>query len=197
MLWVKSHIRHLRHVSTFQKLTVKGYRSNYSDVNVDNDNHLNIVVIQSLSHVRLFKTPRTTARQASLSFTISQSLFKLMSIESMMSSNHLILCHHLLLPPSVFPSIKVFQISQFFTLGGQSIRDSASASVFPMNIQDWFPLGWTGWISLSPRDSQVSSPTHGSKTSILQHSAFFIVQLSHSYMTTGKTIALIYNSFHI
>ena len=60
---------------------------------IDNDNHLNIVVIQSLSHVRLFATPRTTARQASLSFTISQSLFKLMSIESMMSSNHLILCH--------------------------------------------------------------------------------------------------------
>ena len=93
MLWVKSHIRHLRHVSTFQNLTMKGYRSNYSDANVDNDSHVNVVVVQSLSHVQLFATPWTATRQASLSFTISQSLFKLMSIESMMPSTHLILCH--------------------------------------------------------------------------------------------------------
>ena len=83
-----------------------------------------------------------------------------------------------------------FSLSWLFVSGGQSLGGSASTSVLPMNIQDWFPLGWTRWISLSPRDSQVSSPTHGSKTSILQHSAFFIVQLSHPYMTTRKTIAL-------
>ena len=90
-----------------------------------------------------------------------------------------------------FPASGSFSLSWLFVSGGQSLGGSASTSVLPMNIQDWFPLGWTRWISLSPMDSQVSSPTHGSKTSILQHSAFFIVQLSHSYMTTGKTIALI------
>ena len=108
-----------------------------------------------------------------------------------MPSNHLILYSPLLLLLSIFPGIRSFSLSWLCVSGGQSLGGSASTSVLPMTIQDWFPLGWTGWISLSPRDSQVSSPTHGSKTSILQHSAFFIVQLSHSYMTTGKTIALI------
>ena len=102
---------------------------------------------------------------------------------------------HLLLPllllPSVFPSIRVFSIvSQFFASGGQSIRVSASTSVLPMNIQDWFPLDGLVGSPCCPRDSQVSSPNHSSKASILQHSAFFIVQLSHPYMTTGKIIAL-------
>ena len=92
--------------------------------------------VQSLSHSRLFATPWTAARQASLSIANSQSLLKLMSIESVMPSNHLILCHSLLLLPSIFPSIKIFSKSQFFTSGGQSIGVSASASVFPMNIQD-------------------------------------------------------------
>ena len=73
----------------------------------------------------------------------SWSLLKLMSIESVMPSNHLILCRPLLLLPSVFPSMRVFTMSQFFASGGQSIGISASASVLPMNIQDWFPLGWT------------------------------------------------------
>ena len=104
---------------------------------------------QSLSYVWLFATSWTAALQASLSITNSQSLLKLMSIELVMPSNHLILCHLLhLLPPSIFPSIRVFQMSQFFASGGQSIGVSASASVLPMNIQDWFPLGWTGLISL-------------------------------------------------
>ena len=84
----------------------------------------------------------------------SQSLLKLMSIESMMPSNHLILCHPL--PFSIFPSIRVFSK---FASGGQSIGVSALGSVLPMNIQDWFPLGWTGWIYLSPKNSQESSPT--------------------------------------
>ena len=86
-----------------------------------------------------------------LSITNSPSLLKLKSIESVMPSNHLILCHPFLLLPSVFPSIGSFPVNQFFASGGQTIGVSDSASVFPMNIQDWFPLGWTGWISLQSR----------------------------------------------
>ena len=107
--------------------------------------------VQSLSHVRLFATPWTAAFQASLSITNSWSLLKLMSIESVRPSNHLILCRPLLLLSSIFPSI--------FASGGQRTGASASASVPPINIQDWFPLGWPGWISLQSRDSQESSPT--------------------------------------
>ena len=123
--------------------------------------------------------------------TNSWSLLKLMSIELVMPSNHL---------SSVVPSSTClqsllasgsFQMSQFFTSGGQSTGASASASVLPMNIQDRFPLGWTGWISLTVQGTLKSLPQHhSSKASILQYSAFFIVQLSHPYMTTGKTIAL-------
>ena len=91
---------------------------------------------QSLSHVRLFSTPWTTARQASLSITNSWSLLKLISIGSVMPSNHLILCCPLLLLPSIFPSIRVFQMSQLFASSGQSIGISASTSVLPMNTQD-------------------------------------------------------------
>ena len=89
-----------------------------------------------------------------------------------------------------FPASGSFPMNQFFALGGQSIRVSALASVFPMNIQDWFPLGWTGWISLQSKGlSRVFSNTTLQKHH-LRCSAFFIVQLSHPYMTTGKTIAL-------
>ena len=89
-----------------------------------------------------------------------------------------------------FPASGSFQMSQFFASGGQSIGVSASASVLPMSAQDWFPLGWTGWISLLSKGlSRVFSKPHF-KSSILQCSAFFIVQLSHSYMTTGKIISL-------
>ena len=103
-------------------------------------------VFQSFSHVRFFVTPRTAAHQASLSITISWSLLKLMSIESVMPSSHRILCCPLLLLPSVFPASGSFLMSQLFTSGGQSI--GASASVLSMNIQVWFPLGLTGLISL-------------------------------------------------
>ena len=106
-------------------------------------------VAQSLSHAQLFATPCTAARQASLSFTISQSLLKPLSTESVTPSNHLILCCSLLLLPSIFPSIRVFSMSQFFASGGQSI--GASASVLPVNIQDYFPLEWTGWISFQSK----------------------------------------------
>ena len=93
-------------------------------------------------------TPWTAAHQASLSFTVSQSLLKLISIELVMPSNHLILCCLLLLLCSVFPSTRSFPMSQLFSSGGQSIGASASVSVLPMNIQDWFLLGLTGLISL-------------------------------------------------
>ena len=107
--------------------------------------------VQSLSYFQLFMTPWTTAHQASLSITSSWSLPKLMSIELVMPSKHLILCCPLLLLPSIFHSIRSFQMSQIFTSGGQSIGVSASASVLPMNIQDESPLGWTGWMSLDTK----------------------------------------------
>ena len=117
-------------------------------------------------------TPWTTACQASLSITISQSLLKLMSIELAMPSNHLILCHPLILLPSIFPSIRVFLMSQLFTSGGQSIRASASSSVLPMNTQDWHPLGWTGWISL-----QSKGLTRVFSNTTVQKHQFFTAQL--------------------
>ena len=89
-----------------------------------------------------------------------------------------------------FPASRSFQMSQFFTTGGQSIEVSASASVLPMNIQDWFPLGWMSWISLQSKGLSSLLQHHSSKASILWRSAFFIVQLAHPYMTTGKSIAL-------
>ena len=115
--------------------------------------------VQSLSRVRPFATPWSAAHQASLSMTNSQRLLKLMSIALVMSSNHLIICHPLLLLPSIFPSNMVFTMSQFFPSGGQSIGVSASASILSMNIQGWFPLGWIVGSPCSPRDSQESSPT--------------------------------------
>ena len=108
-------------------------------------------VVQSLSHVWLFVTPWTAACQASLSFTISWSLLKLMSIESMMLSNHLNLCRSPLLLPSVFPSFKVFSNESVLCIRWTEYWSSGSASVLPMNIQDWFPLGWTGWTSLQSK----------------------------------------------
>ena len=122
--------------------------------------------VQSLSRVWLFVIPWTPAHQASLSIANSQCPPRPMSIESVMPSNHLILCRPLLLLPSIFPSMRVFSLSQFFTSGGQSIGVSASTSVLPMNTQDWSPLGWTGWISLQSKGlSTVFSYTTAQKHS--------------------------------
>ena len=104
-------------------------------------------LVQSLSGVQLFEIPRTIPIQASLSITNSWTLLKLMSIKSVTLSNHLILCPPLLLT-SILPSFRVFSKSQFFASGNQSIEASASVSVLPGNIQDWFPSGLTGLISL-------------------------------------------------
>ena len=144
--------------------------------------------VQSLSRVRLFVTPWIAARQASLSITNSRSSLRLVSIESVMPSNHLIFWHPLILPPSIFPSIRVFSNESVLHIRWPKYGVSASASVPPMNIQDWFPLEQIGWISLQSKGlSRVFSNTIAS---ILWCSAFFIVQFSHPYMTTGKTIAL-------
>ena len=121
-----------------------------------------VVVVQSLSRAQLFGTAWTAwtaACQASLSFTISQSLLRFMAIESVMLSHHLILCYYLLLLPSIFPSNRYFPMSWLFESGGQSIRTSASAIALPMNIQGWFPLGLTGLILQSKGHSRVFSST--------------------------------------
>ena len=97
---------------------------------------------------------------------------------------------HFLSCSQSFPASESFPMSQFSTSCGQSIGTSASASVRPMNIQDWFPLGWTGWISLRSKGLKSLPQYNSSKASILQHSAFFIVQFSHPHLTTGKTLLL-------
>ena len=149
-------------------------------------------VIQLLSHVRLFATPWYAARQASLSFTItiSQSLLKLMSVESVMPSKHLVLCHPLLLLPSVFPSIRVFSNdSALFNRWPQCW--SFSFSISPSNEYSGLISFRIGWFDLLAVQGALKNllQLQSSKASILQHSAFFMVQLSHPYMTTGKTIA--------
>ena len=117
-------------------------------------------VVQSLSCVQLFVTPWTATHQASRSFTVSLSVLKFMSIESVMPSNYLILCHLLLLLPSVFPASESFPVSQSFASGDQSIGASTWASVLPMNIQGWFPLRLTGLITLlSKGPSRIFSST--------------------------------------
>ena len=115
--------------------------------------------VQSLSHGPLFVTPWTAACQASLSITNSQSLLNLMFIESVMPSKHLIFVVPFSFCLQSFPASGSFPMSQSFASGGQRIGVSASASVLPMNIQDWLPLGWTGGLPCSPKDSQESSPT--------------------------------------
>ena len=133
----------------------------------------NISSVQSLSRVQLFATPWIAVCKASLSITNSQSLPKLMSIESVMPSSHLILCHPLLLLPQIPPSIRVFSNESTLHMRWPNIGVSASASVRPMNTQDWSPLGWTGWISLQSKGlSRVFSNT------TVQKHQFFGTQLS-------------------
>ena len=143
---------------------------------------LGVQLLLSLSHVWLFVTPWTAAHQASLSFTVSWSLFKFMAIDLLMLSNHLILCPPFSFSFQFFQASGSFPMSQFFASGGQSIIASASASVLPMNIQDWFPLWWTGWISLQSKGlSRVFSNT------TVQNHLFFSAQLflwSNSYIQT-------------
>ena len=139
----------------------------FPSINLLKKNVMNSV--QSLSCVQLFETPWTIACQTSLSITSSQSLLKLISIESVMPSNHLILCHPLFLSPSIVPSISVFTMSLFLASGGQSIGVSASTLALSMNIQGSFPLEWTCWISLQSKGLSFKCllQHHSSKASIL------------------------------
>ena len=149
--------------------------------------------VQSLSHVRLFATPWTAARQASLSITNSRSSLKLTSIESVMPSSHLILYRPLLLLPPIPPSISLFQWVN--SSHGQSTGVSALASVLPKHpglIS--FRMDWLDLLAVQGTLKSLLQH-HCSKASILQCSAFFTVQLSHPYMTTGKTIALTRRTF--
>ena len=150
--------------------------------------------VQSLSHVWLFATPWTAARQASLSITNSQTLLKLMSIKSMMSHNHLILCRPLLLLPPIPPSIRVFSKESTLHMRWPKYWSFSFSIFLPMNTQHW-SLGWTGWISLQSKGlSRLFS-----NTTVQKHQFFGTqlssVQISHPYMTTGKTIALTRRTF--
>ena len=147
--------------------------------------------IQSLSCVQLFATPWTAARQAFLFITNSQSLLKLMSIESVMPSNRLTLCCPLLLQPSIFPSIKIFSNESVLHIRWPEYW-CFSFSISPSNEYPGLISYRMEWLYLLAVQRTLKSllQHHSSKASILQRSAFFTVQLSHPYMTTGKTIAL-------
>ena len=147
--------------------------------------------VQLLSHVQLFVTPWTAACQASLSITNSWSLLKLMSIESVMPSNRLILCHPLLLRPSIFSSIRVFSNESVLPIRWPKYW-SFSFSISPSNEYSGLISFNTDWLDLLAVQGTLKSflQHHSSKASILQSSAFLIVQLAHPHMTTGKTIAL-------
>ena len=143
--------------------------------------------VQSLSHVRLFAIPWTAAHQASLSITNSWSLLKLMSIESVMPSNHLILCRPLLLLPSIFPSIGVFSNELAIFIKWPKYW-SFSFSISPFNEYSGLIYFRMDWLDLLAVQGNLKSllQHHSSKASILWCSAFFMLQLSHPYMTTGK-----------
>ena len=145
--------------------------------------------VQSLSHVRLFATPWTTARQASLSITNSCSPPKPMSIESVTLSNYLILCHSLLLLPSIFSKIRVFSNEPVLHIRWPKYW-SFSFNISPFNKYSGLISLRMDWLDLLAVQGTLKSllQHHSSKASILWRSAFFIVQLSHPYMTTGKTI---------
>ena len=147
--------------------------------------------VQSLNHVWLFATPWTATHQASLSITNSWSLLKLMSIELVMPFNCLILCHPLLLPPSIFPSIWVFSSESVLIIRWPKYW-SFHFSISPSNEYSGLISSRMDWLDLLAVQGTLKSllQHHSSKASVLWRSAFFIVQLSHPYMTTGKTIAL-------
>ena len=146
--------------------------------------------VQSLSHVRLFATPWITARQASLSITISQSSLILTSIKSMMPSSHLILGRPLLLLPPILPGIRVFPNESILRMRWLKYW-SFSFSIIPSKTIPGLISFRMNWLDLLAVQGTLKSllQHHSSKPSILRCSAFFIVQLSHPYMTTGKTIA--------
>ena len=150
--------------------------------------------IQLLSRVQLFVTARTAARQASLSITNSRSWLKCVSIESVIPSNHLVLCCPLLLPPSVFPSIRVFSNESVICIRWSKYW-SFSFSISPSNEYSGLSYFRMDWLDLSAVQGTLKSLLWHHKATILWHSAFFTVQLSHSHMNTRKTRALTRWSF--
>ena len=146
-----------------------------------------VVVVQSLSHVQLFLTPWTAAHQASLSITNSQSLLKFISIESVMPSNHLILCCPLLLPPSIFPSLRIFSNESVLHIRWPKYW-RFSFNISPSNKYSGLISFRMDWLDLLAVQGTLKSllQHHSSKASIRQRSAFFTVQLSHPYMTMEK-----------
>ena len=152
--------------------------------------------VQMLSRVRLFATPGTAARQASLSIANSWTLLKLISIESVMPSHQLILCHPLLLLPSIFPSIRVFSNESVLCIRWPKYWNF-SFGISPSNEYSGLISFRMNWLNLLAVQGTFKSllQHHSSKASILQCSAFFIVQLSHPYPTTGKTTALTRQTF--
>ena len=164
---------------SLKKKEILTYGATYVHMNLEN------IPVQSLSRVRLFLTPWTAACQANC-----QSPPKPMSVESVMPSNHLILCHPLLLLPAMFPSIRVFSNESALCIRWPKYRNF-SFNISSSNEHPGLISFRTDWLDLLAVQGTLKSllQHHSSKASILQHSAFFIVQLSHSYMTTGKTIA--------
>ena len=152
--------------------------------------------VQSFSHVWLFVTPWTVVRQASMSITNSRSSPKSMSMELVMPSNHLLLCHPLLLLPPIIPSIMVFSNESGLCIRWPKYW-SFRFSINPSNEHSGPISSRMDWLDLLAVQGTLKSllQHHSSKASILRHSAFFIVQLSHPYMTTGKTIALTRRTF--
>ena len=158
--------------------------------------HKSFSSVQLLSRVQLFVTPWSAACQASLSITNSWSLLKLMYIESVMPSNHLILCRPLLLLPSIFPSIRVFSKESVLCIRWPKYW-SFSSSISPSNEYSGLISFRMDWLDLLAVQGTLKSllQHYSSKASILQCSAFFIVQLLHPYTTTGKTIVLTRRTF--
>ena len=169
------------------------------------ENILNLIIwylkvqfisVQSLSHVQLFVTPWAATYQASLSFTISWSLLKFMSFKSVMPSNHLNLCHPLLLLPSIFPSLRVFSNESVLHIRWPKYW-SFSFNISLLSEYSGLISFRMDWLDLLAVQGTLKGllQYHSSKASILWHSVFFIVQLLHPYMTTGKTIALTRQTF--
>jgi len=185
---VKFHSCFILYLSFKKFYSILFYQTNF--INIP------IVVVLSPSCVQLFVTPWTAACQASLSFTVSWSWLKLMSIELLMPSNHLIICHLVIPLPSIFPSIRVFSNKSVLHIWWPKCW-RFSFSINPSNEYLGLISFWIGWLNfLAVQGTLKSLPQHhSSKALIFQCSAFFMVQLSHLYMTTGKTIALILWTF--
>ena len=152
-----------------------------------------LIAVQLLSQFQLFATSWSTASRTTLSFTITCSLFKLMSIKSVMPSNHLVLCRPLFLPPSIFPSIGIFSNELALPIRWPKYWNF-SLSISPYNELISFRTDWLDLLEIQGTLRNLLQH-HSSKPSILWHSAFFMVQYSHPYMTNGKTIALTIQTF--